>query len=280
MRKIAAAAVLASVTSVTVAILAIVINFASDISDHNYVVAGRWIMERRYAMAKKNQLKEKKIVIRVDDVQQGYLNEVSRRMIVDAAEREMKLVLGVIPRNFSEDKEMVSFLKEYFGSVEIAVHGWKHSVDGNYNMPEFGEVDYVDAVRMLADAKREFSVFPEWKAYTFIPPQNEISREGRRALVDVGYRVLSSDGKARNDKTTSTYDWSARKLADPKAVAAECGKALEVRGICVIMTHPQDYATSHKFDAEKYISYIELLNQIELLDASVTTFAEIYGDGR
>ena len=57
-------------------------------------------------------------------------------------------------------------------------------------------------------------------------------------------------------------------------VVADCMRALDEKNLCVVMLHPQDYASGSRIDEEKYALYVDLLDRLSMLDARFVTFQD------
>ena len=81
---------------------------------------------------------------------------------------------------------------------------------------------------------------------TFIPPFNVMSDTSRKAAKDLSIQVISSIGTGVYDYHTTTSNFDEKRILPVQTILRECNKAFLEKNICVIMMHPQDYATKEK----------------------------------
>jgi predicted deacetylase len=219
---------------------------------------------------------ENKVVLRIDDIQANYLGDVSQKMINDAASREMKTFLAVIPYRLDSDRQTTTYLRTHSCWFEPAMHGWDNGLDkGSTDIPEFEGLDYAEAVRRLRLGKesmhRGIGVVPT----SFVPPDNEYSVETAIALKDESFLVVSAEGEGAFDYDTSTYDFLQDKLIPADRVLKECIAAIEVKKYCVVMMHPQDFITEGSLDSAKYAEYLKLLDGLQEYGVEAVTMSEL-----
>ena len=223
----------------------------------------------------KEPLKDKLVILRLDDVQATNWNMVSIQMMEDAIARDMPIVAGTIPDKIHEDFRMVSYLKKQSCNIEIAIHGYTHNTNGNVSPAltgEFSHLNATEARERLTAGKKELSDLSDTPLVTFIPPQNEISTEASSVLFEFGITYLSDKGTSMYDYDASTWDGSTAKDA-----ISDCNEVFaNGENLCVIMLHPQDFSTADmKIDYDRYTEYTKLLNTLENIDVSVIRFNEI-----
>ena len=220
-----------------------------------------------------HQTSDRNIVLRIDDIQSYYLEDVQMKMIKDALSRNKTLSLAVIPFNLFNDREIVKLLREKKCVLEICLHGYDNTDF------EFSDISYQQADEKIKNGLEILNQI-EPHIVTFIPPSNELSNISRKAVYDNNIKIVSSGFKHKEfGFSVSTYDWKTRKFVDYKEVLKECNADLDKNETCVIMIHPQDYVTEGKLDIEKYEQYIKLLEGIEELNANVVTFRDLYYKG-
>jgi predicted deacetylase len=220
-----------------------------------------------------HQTSDRNIIIRIDDIQAYYLNNIQIRMIQDALNMNKTVSLAVIPTGLLNDKELSKFLEENRCKLEIALHGYNNS---DY---EFANISYKEANNKIKEGLKILNEI-EPKVITFIPPNNEISDEGRKAVYANGIKIISSGFEnIEAGFTMSTYDWKNKSFTDYEKVLADCNDELNKNETCIIMIHPQDYITDGKLDEEKYSQYTALLNGMNKLNATIVTFRDMYNKG-
>ncbi len=216
-----------------------------------------------------------RVVVRIDDIQAQAMTETTLAMLDEAYQRQIPLVLGVIPKDLDKDQRLVSMLKRYQCNLEIALHGWYNSVNGNYELAEFGNLDFTEAKQRIERGRQVLQKLLGVDLVTFIPPNNHYSYETALALARVGVPVVSSEGNAYFDYNASTFDFDKDELEPVEHVIKDCYRGYQERGLCVIMLHPQDFMTNNKHDEAKFSNYIYLLDGLQKLNAQFVTFSDL-----
>lgn len=216
------------------------------------------------------------VILRLDDVQAGYLTELSMRMMDDAISRQLPLSAGLIPYGISGDAVLTSYLRKHECEVEGAMHGLDHKlivVDG-VEHGEYALLDRSAARERTVEALEAFNTASLKKPITFIPPHNELTVEGREALVSLGLPIISSLGQSRYDFDAGTWDYATSTFVGAAAVIEACERDFAAGGApCVVMLHPQDFIHADKsVDEEKYREYLILLDTLANGDFVVTRF--------
>lgn len=211
------------------------------------------------------------VILRLDDIQLFTWGGVTETMIEDTLERDIPLSLGVIPMSINRNPELVSLIKLNECNVEIVLHGWNHRED----VPEFSGIDEDTALDKLVRGKEYLEDLFDTKIVTFVPPQNEISKAAKGMIGEAGLRIYSGEGTESFDYDAETFnvgdgDYSAM-VAE---VLEDCQTAFDGDNQCVIMLHPQDFATDYVFDKEKYLYYLTLLDELKKMEVSFSTFAD------
>lgn len=224
-----------------------------------------------------HEVGERNIILRVDDIQAYAWWESQERIIKDAMDRDMTLVLGIIPyvskiNNFQDDKRIYNLVKENRCSVEIALHGYTHQGEEG----EFADLSFEEADKKIRKGLEILNKI-EPNVLTFIPPNNKISNESLKALNSYGIEIVSA-GYLEGDYgfTSSVFDWENKKLENYSDVINECNEILNQNKTCIIMIHPQDYVNENgELDEKKYKNYLGLLNGIEELNATIVNFRDM-----
>jgi predicted deacetylase len=217
----------------------------------------------------------RKVILRIDDVQAHTWRDVSEQMIYDANKQGMRTVLGIIPKNLDDDGQLLNFLQKNSCNVEIALHGWEHQVNGDVNKPEFGDLSQKEALEKIKKGLKVLRKITNKKITTFLPPQNKVSDDSRIALQQEGFKVISAEGTGKYDFQASTFDWISKKQVGVDEIMKQCQIKFAWNQPCVIMLHPQDYATDEKLDKQKYSQYLELLAKLKNNDISAVTFQDL-----
>ena len=218
---------------------------------------------------------EKNIILRVDDIQASAWREVTIRMTDDALENSMPLVLAVIPEGIEEDDKLYRYLRSQRCNIELAQHGWDHNKDTGGVAPEFGSLSKEEAYKRIIEGKAVMEKLADKPPVTFIPPNNYYSAGTAQALDKAGFINISSEGDQPFDYTSATFDSTKNELISVPEILERCIEGLNEKDLCVVMLHPQDYATDGVLDEEKYEMYSELLDELKKLNVSFVTMENL-----
>ncbi len=220
---------------------------------------------------------DKKVILRLDDIQASAYTRISQIMIEDAAKINMKLVLGVIPNKILTDGVIDRTIKDNLCNIEVAMHGYTHVMQGNYY--EFEDVqpkDYAEINYKLENGKSMLEQLTGSSIVTFIPPGNKLSEYVKNIILDKGIKYISSDNEQTQfDMTISTFEFDVNKLTSVSDIIKTCNEKFSEKSVCVIVLHPQDYLTNDVIDSDKYSKYWELLSKLREDGVYSTTFSEI-----
>ncbi len=219
--------------------------------------------------------KEKNIILRIDDIQAFAWRDISIKMVNEAFKRKMPVVLAVIPVGLEKDRKIVNYLKKNLCNIEIAQHGWDNNIYNNPDIPEFGELNEKEAYERIIKGKKVLQKITKDPIITFIPPNNIYSSGTAVALEKTGFKIISNEGSGYFDYTASTYDFEHHKLTKVTEVINECKEGLLRKNLCIIMLHPQDYATEGRLDEEKYKNYLKLLDELEKMDVGFVKIKDL-----
>ncbi len=217
-----------------------------------------------------NQIGDRNIVLRIDDIQANYNKDIEIKMLDELKKRNLTASLGVIPVSLFEDKEISKYLTENRCDFEIALHGYDNS---DY---EFDFMVYLEAKEKLKKGLEVLNQI-EPNIITFIPPNNRLSEGAEKAVFEDSIKIIS--GGSWNSEygfTISTYDWINNYLNNASYVLDNCRNTLANNKTCIIMIHPQDFTTNNKFDESKYKEFLKLLDGVKRLNANVVNFRDIY----
>jgi len=212
-------------------------------------------------------INKNKIILRIDDIQAFIWTDVQKQMIKDSIKRDIPPVLGVIPFGIENDKEIYGFLQKKNCNLEIAQHGWDHSMNTFGLAPEFSDLTREEAYERVMRGKPILERLAGKEVVTFIPPNNSFSHGSKMALADAGFKIISAEGSGQYDFSASTYDWGKGELNSVEKVLSACKEGLAKNNLCVIMTHPQDYAKNGILNKAKYGMFLVLLDKLIELDA-------------
>lgn len=207
---------------------------------------------------------DKTVVLRVDDIQAYAWPSTTRMMIEDAESRNAPLTLGIIPKKFTNDTELVAYLKAKSCRHEFALHGFDHKSHGeNEELAEFENLTKEEALHLLQDGLEEISIVSDTQVETWIPPLNRHSTGTVEALLELGITRHSTEGEAKWDYDASTFSYDTNALTPTDKVLADCEASFAESDVCIIMLHPQDFTTNNFHDADKYDAYyLDLLDRL------------------
>lgn len=219
----------------------------------------------------------KTVVLRVDDVQAFAWPSTTRMMVTDAEARNIPLALGIIPKKFGEDVELIRFLKERDCRLEFALHGFDHQSHGeNDEIAEFEDLSKEDATHRLEHGLQELALVSDEPVRTWIPPLNRHSSGTQEALQDLGVTRFSTEGTAKWDYDAATFSYDVNALTPTDKVLADCEASFEESDVCIIMMHPQDFTTDNWHDAAKYDAhYLDLIDRLYGKGYSFGTFESV-----
>lgn len=219
------------------------------------------------------KISNKMAVLRIDDVQAFAWADVSKKMIDDAHQRGIVPVLGVIPKGLEEDLDMYSYLRKTRCNTEIALHGWDHKSETDDVKGEFADLNEKETEKRIEKGLPILNILNRREVGTFIPPNNEISDAARKYLESEKMRISSFGGNIL-DYSVTTYDYFEHRFVDAKEVVVGCDESFKKNGLCVIMTHPQDFTNeAGRLDDEKYAHYLQVLDGLKSdKDISFVTF--------
>jgi hypothetical protein len=213
------------------------------------------------AIEQKESSSGKHVILRIDDIQAYAWSDIQQKMINDALSYGYSPVLGVIPLNLRDDAAMYSYLRSVRCSVEFALHGWdnKEPVPGR---GEFSELSEKEASEKLAKGVTEINRLARRDVITFIPPNNEMSPGALKAAENIEIEIISSQGYGKYDYDAETFDFVIDEFLPAQETMNRCDAAFDESDMCIIMLHPQDYASEGKLDPVKYAEYTALLDML------------------
>jgi hypothetical protein len=202
---------------------------------------------------------QKRFIFRQDDIEDYYHNTVQASMINWFIDNGVGVSVGIISDSFTgQDPIIYDALKrcEAQGMDKCTI--WNHGTDAAYHFGEASSVADAQQHVQSCDTKIK-TIFPGYQPFLMVPHENSWGPFLLQALRNVGYKVISASTESYSgmtwDLTTSpmqmpqqatTGDWDdnsngfigvpvSRTVADCEAAAA--------RGeVCVIMTHPHEFA--------------------------------------
>jgi len=235
-----------------------------------------WYRDYVYECAPPEQeYRDKKIIVRVDDIQAYWLRDIQFKILDELASRGIPGMLSVIPIDINKDKVLIDYLKKNDCKFEIAMHGWDQGKQYNYEIPEFANLSEDQALEKIVMGRSTLEPIAGEPLVTFVPPNNEYSEGTKNALVKSGFYIVSSEGQGYFDWTAETYDFLNEHLVSPEKAVADCQAGMDKKGLCVLMVHPQDFTSRGEFDQDKYNNLIEILDELEKLDVMFVTAKDL-----
>lgn len=213
-------------------------------------------------------------IIRIDDIQAYYLEDISIKMMDDAKSRGIPLSLGVIPKAIDENTPIRQYLKKNLCWLEIAQHGWDHQ-GITPDTPEFYGVDKATATSDINRGKVILENLTEEKITTFIPPLNSVSDDAREVITEAGIRIISSEGINKFDYGATSFNFLTDTLNSPETILRDCKTRVELTSLCVVMMHPQDFTTKNALDPVKYAMYLDTLDSLQGANYTFVRFKDL-----
>ena len=212
------------------------------------------------------------ILIRLDDIGANIYRKIRFDLINKVLNNGLAIFIGVIPEGIENDDELKEFVKNNIDNprFEVAQHGVLHLVE------EFKDLSENDAYNRLKEGQS--IIFSELGIYpvTFVPPYNVYSKGTTFALRRLGFKVISAakdelkfdGGLFYLGENAETFSSDEQVLVSVNTIINRCKQSLELRNICVITVHPQDYLDGEgNIDPTKYKSFDSMINKLKELDA-------------
>lgn len=218
-----------------------------------------------------------RVILRLDDVQAFAYAEITEKLISDASANKMRLTLGVIPHQFDEDQVIQKIIKRNKCNLELALHGWDHSMNSDGTKFEFEQISHDDAKSKIFKGKELLEKTSDVPVVTFIPPGNEVSEDTQHILQSAGITYLSADhSSSEYGMSATTYDFPNKTLVSNDEILKRCDEKFSQNKLCVIVLHPQDYMTDGKVDPLKYQYYLNLLSDLNKKQVASLTFSDLH----
>ena len=199
------------------------------------------------------------VVIRLDDVQDYWLNKVQVRVMEVFVQGNEKLTLGEIMNYFGNDPTVVNeTLKGASGGLfEYAVHGWNHV--------DYSSLSLEDQQSQLIMANDKMQTLYGKTSTVFLTPLNEFNNNTLTAMRNVDMNILSaatyssyytsntltpwapeadSNGIYHAPETVSfsTFDGGIHGWASRSQLVNSIDSGIKARGWSVLTLHPQDFS--------------------------------------
>jgi len=226
---------------------------------------------------------EKGIVIfNLDDIQGGWLEQVSINLTETHISYGVDVTIGVIPQDLNR---MAARVKDWHsnhgGTIEIAHHGLSH--ENIYKGKSYEEQ------KSLVQAGKDIFLSLGITPYTFIPPLSEADETTLRVAKDLGYHTLMAPADI-DVHIDDFFDMeNAVLLCEQENMGYECEiKSSDViireidnkiteEGMAFVSYHIQDITTAEdELDNNKYRQLAEMFSELKLSGKYTFMTAEEY----
>lgn len=228
---------------------------------------------------------EKVVILRLDDVQGYAWNNVSMSIIDTVLEKDMSIVLGVIPNaSIDSDSKIRTYLinRSKDPRIEIAQHGYNHIND------EFSKLNESEADNLIKLGLHKLKSILNVIPVTFVPPHNtfnEIDNATNNALLKNGFKIMSGayrDNRLYGDVvhvgySTAIKDYSKNRITPTDEIIDACNNVSKNINICVVLIHPQEYVgdDNKTLDPDKYMEFVKLLDELKRTNVKSVTFKDL-----
>ncbi len=182
---------------------------------------------------------EPTIILRLDDART--YSEPTKIVVNELLKENVTVTLGIIPRHLEDDEEFAAYIKSIKDDprVEIAQHGVTHTEsDRELNESEiltgYNKIQSVLGVRPV----------------TYSAPFNDLDRSSVDVLskyfkgITGEWGVLKEGEIAQLGHTVSNYAISQDENRTVQEVIDRCDDSLSRTNYCVVLIHPQEFATN------------------------------------
>lgn len=231
------------------------------------------------------------VVIRMDDVQDYWLNSVQVALINLFESKNQSASLGLIMHYVGNDSKIVNKINQALPTrlIELDLHGWNH-----VNYTKMTENEQKDS---LAKANLKMQNLFRTKSIVFIPPLDVFNNNTLKAMEALGIRIISSAPYEENhfnqnrsvfianhnnntSKTRSTSmiyhlpstiffkdfengKWVKTPLND---IMGNVTRNIKTYGYAVVVIHPQDFAKSVNGVFTNFVDHSQIADLSRLMD--------------
>jgi hypothetical protein len=208
---------------------------------------------------KVNATVQKRFIFRQDDIEDFYHNTVQASMINWFIDNGVGISVGIISDSFTgQDPVIYNALKrcEAQGMDKCTI--WNHGTDAAYHYGEAASVAEAQQKVQACDTKIK-TIFPGYQPFLMVPHENSWGPFLLQALRNIGYKVISASTEdysgmkwdltltpMQMPQQATTGDWDDNKndfVGVPVSrTVADCEAAAAKGEVCVIMTHPHEFA--------------------------------------
>jgi hypothetical protein len=201
----------------------------------------------------------KRFIFRQDDIEDWYHNTVQASMINWFIDNGVAVSVGVIGDYFSgEDPIMYDVLKRCVAQGNDKCAIWNHGTDAVYHYGEAPSVADAQQHVQSCDTKIR-TLFPGYEPFLMVPHENSWGPFLLQALRNIGYKIVSASVE---DYSAMAWDLTLNPMQMPQQATtgdfddatsdfvgvpvsrtvADCEAAAARGEVCVIMTHPHEFA--------------------------------------
>ena len=215
------------------------------------------------------------IILRLDDVRA--FSVPAESVIEEFRKNNVSLTIGVIPRELETDPNLIAYLKSIKNDsrIEIAQHGVYHN-ESDINLTE------ADLLYGLSKIETLLKVKP----VTYTQPFDDEPSAATKKILAEYYKgtsgtwgVLKEGEIAELGHTISNYNI----IQDPQKnilnIVSACKDNIERQNYCVVLLHPQEFATDINnpvnVSDEKIAELDKLIVQLKQLNATFVTFKDV-----
>ncbi len=224
------------------------------------------------------------VAFRLDDVQDHFLNEPSKKLIETFKENNLPYTLGILSNDFGEDEELVSLVRELANDeeyqFEISSHGTVHE---NFTQLT-DEQQKVNMKESLENLEKTLGIYPK----LFIPPLGEFNEGTIFAMKENGVTHFSPSFVPGNDSIIPVEDQNFYQIPSGAVTAeyssddqfvgipaettfSQIEENIQNYGYSVVTMHPMEFGVIEDGELVNEINweqFDELDNLIELIRES------------
>ncbi|MFA4960366.1 MAG: DUF2334 domain-containing protein [Candidatus Pacearchaeota archaeon] len=217
---------------------------------------------------------QRSIIIRMDDIR--VFSKPSKRVIDEILAENISITLGVIPRQLEDDPSFAKYIISIKDNprVEIAQHGVYHNETDKY-LTEDNILSGMNKIQSILNVR----------PVTYSAPFNDLAPESERILakyfkgITGEWGVIKEGNIAQLGHTVSNYALSQNSNKSILDMVDVCAESLDRTNYCVVLLHPQEFATDMKnaseVDEEKIQELKEFIRELKKLDAEFINFKDI-----
>jgi hypothetical protein len=201
----------------------------------------------------------KRFIFRQDDIEDFYHNTVQANMINWFIDNEVGISAGIISNSFNGgDPIIYNVLKRCVSVGMDKCTIWNHGTDAVYHYKDAASVEEAQQRVQACDTKIK-TYFPGYKPFLMTPHQNSWGPYLLQALKNLDYKVISASAAAYSGMK---WDLSLSPMQMPQQATtgdfsdaihdfvgvpvsktvSDCEAAAARGEVCVIMTHPHEFA--------------------------------------